>query len=194
MHEKDDRSRLGIPGKKKSKKAMVNGTKPYAGEGGMKKLLARRKMEEEEEKAKASTVEDDDGEIGEEQKSRSHAGGMKESHEPEMKESQRPPVPDRRSNSVPGREQSSLRVGRTKISRSHVARPTARPLNRFSARYADDEGDDQMQEDGGKNDDQLNLEEAAKNVPVFEIPAGFTFAKEVGIYSLQNLLASPDSS
>jgi len=37
-------------GKGKGKKKEVNDTKPYAGEGGMKKLLARRRQEEEEEK------------------------------------------------------------------------------------------------------------------------------------------------
>ncbi|KAH7909137.1 hypothetical protein BJ138DRAFT_263226 [Hygrophoropsis aurantiaca] len=49
--ERDNKPRLGMKGKSKDKskrKPTVNGTKPYAGEGGMKKWLARRKKEEEE--------------------------------------------------------------------------------------------------------------------------------------------------
>jgi len=189
MHEKDNKSRLGVSGNKKTKKVEANGTKPYAGEGGMKKLLARRRMEEEEENGKVAGTEDNEEESRNPKSSQRRASGGKTAPENirvEKNESEQlfvpPPVAEPRSKMAGSREQSSLRVGRTKISRNHIERPPARPLNRFSARYADDEGDDQMQED--KSSEQLILEEAAKKVPVFEIPAGFTFAKEVRIIYL----------
>jgi len=76
-------------------------------------------------------------------------------------------------------EQSSLRVGRMRTSRNHIARPTSRSNNRFSAAYDEEESDDQMVEE--KSVDQIALEDAAKKVPVFEVPAGFSFGKEVSI-------------
>ena len=189
MQDKDGSARLGVPSNKKSKKNRINGTKPYAGEGGMKKLLARRKMEEEEEKdttvGTGGHSEATDGESKslktrvEGRTSTENAGSHKKESEPPNRSSNT----DRSSEVVGGRPQSSLRVGRTKINRSHLTRPP-RPANRFSARYADEDGDDQMQDDTETelSKEQLILEEAAKKVPVFEIKPGFTFAKEsVGV-------------
>ncbi|EGO21698.1 hypothetical protein SERLADRAFT_396923, partial [Serpula lacrymans var. lacrymans S7.9] len=69
-----------------------------------------------------------------------------------------------RFDSNAGREVSSLRVGRTRIAR-------------FSAIYDEDEEDSQTEE--ARIAEQNMLEEAAKKAPVFEIPAGFTFAKDI---------------
>ncbi|KAJ4488349.1 hypothetical protein J3R30DRAFT_3229539, partial [Lentinula aciculospora] len=60
-------------------------------------------------------------------------------------------------------------VGRA--ARSHLSRP----IKKFSASYDDE--DDQVSDEAKK--DLEMLAEAAKKVPTFEIPAGFTFAKEV---------------
>ncbi|KAF8906049.1 hypothetical protein CPB84DRAFT_546328 [Gymnopilus junonius] len=50
----DDRERVAA--RSSGKSPLVNETKPYAGEGGMKKLLARRKLEEEEEEGKETKI------------------------------------------------------------------------------------------------------------------------------------------
>jgi nucleoporin NUP1 len=179
MQDKDDNNaRLGVPGKKKSKKNRINGTKPYAGEGGMKKLLARRKMEEGEGKGVvdgSKSQSEDDGES--KPLRRQVEDKIPKPDVPSVDRKELEP-PSRSSYIDPGgRPQSSLRVGRTKTNRSHLARPP-RPANRFSAAFADDDGDDQMQDDSEPSKEQLMLEEAAKKVPVFEIKPGFTFAKE----------------
>ncbi|KIM87624.1 hypothetical protein PILCRDRAFT_63543, partial [Piloderma croceum F 1598] len=85
-------------------------------------------------------------------------------------------------------QQSSLRVGRTRTSRNHLSRPASRSNNRFSAVYDEEESDDPMLEDKGA--DQIALEEAAKKVPVFEVPPGFSFAKEVSVRNITNLITA----
>lgn len=193
MHsEKDEKPRLG-----RSKRREVNGTKPYAGEGGMKKLLARRKQEEEEERMKAMAEAMDDGREDEhddevlppEKQNRSYKIELtgEEADLPAEKRLQQntpltvPPV-SRFGSSISSPvnyQQSSLRVGRTRTSRNHLSRPASRSNNRFSAVYDEEESDDPMLEDKGA--DQIALEEAAKKVPVFEVPPGFSFAKEVSV-------------
>ncbi|KAL4065317.1 hypothetical protein J3A83DRAFT_4099471 [Scleroderma citrinum] len=180
--DRDNKPRLGMKGKGKDKgkkkekeKEAPKGSKPYAGEGGMKKWLARRRMEEEQakEREKANAMEDDDGE---------------EVHKESLEEENRirinqlvvhPPSTD--TVFQPGlirdsHETSSLRVGRTKITRNHD-RPISRRMKKFSAAYEDE--DDEM--DDSRAAEQKILEEAAKKAPAFEISAGFTFAKETSI-------------
>ncbi|KAH7927745.1 hypothetical protein BV22DRAFT_1084565 [Leucogyrophana mollusca] len=179
--ERDSKPRLGMKGKGKDKgkrKEGVNGTKPYAGEGGMKKWLARRKREEEQarEREKDEAMRDDDME---EEKPKPEglkaAGNPERSQEPEA-----PPVPPIEPvlQSNASRETSSLRVGRTRTSRNHIERTVSRRMNKFSAVFDEDE-DDQM--DDERAAERKALEEAAKKAPVFEIPAGFSFAKEMPI-------------
>ena len=162
----DDRS-----GAKKNKGPVVNETKPYAGEGGMKKLLARAKLEAEKEKEKENESETARA-IGEE------PAPLEPSLPPSA-----PPLPsasDWFKSAVAGAPApfaSSLRVGRQKTSRNHIQRPSK---SKFSAVY-EDEGDDTI-EDDDKAKERQALEEAAKKVPVFNIPAGFSFAKEVSAY------------
>jgi nucleoporin NUP1 len=182
MHEKEEKARLGASKKKRGKAAEeINGTKPYAGVGGMKKLLARRKMEEEQEKEKdaAAAMEADNEEAGEDHNTKTQAMDARIESDAEKI----PPIPPPTSNSssrAASRERSSLRVGRTKTSRSHLSRPAARPVNRFSAQYDDDEGDDHMGEDSGKGRDFFISDEAAERVPVLNVPSSFSFANEVG--------------
>ncbi|KAF7311643.1 hypothetical protein MKEN_01067600 [Mycena kentingensis (nom. inval.)] len=154
------------PEKPKEKEAKkVNETKPYAGEGGMKKLLARRMKEaeeEEEEVAKNSPPK------------------------PAAVELSKPaaaPLPPTSQDwgsletSQPASSGSSLRVGRIKTSRNHIARP-ARPNKKFSAAY-EEEADDMDDDEAAERLKQLQeLEDAAKKVPAFNVPTGFSFAKE----------------
>ncbi|KAG6333832.1 hypothetical protein ID866_5264 [Astraeus odoratus] len=178
---RDDKPRLGMTGKgkdrtKKKEKEVPKGSKPYAGEGGMKKWLARRRMEEEQamEREKVQAMEDDQTE--QEQKKKAEEEESKRSKQVEL-----PPPPHSDTFQpgaiLEGRETSSLRVGRTKIARNHIDRPISKRMKKFSAAYEDE--DDEM--DDARVAEQKMLEEAAKKAPVFDIPAGFTFAKEVGV-------------
>lgn len=181
----DDRPvkpRLGTKskGKEKGKKKerggeTMNGTKPYAGEGGMKKWLARRKMEEEEAKEREKTEAMED-ERAEEEKKRKEAEAEKKREEEFKVPPPPPPAPIFEPRvSREGPSSSSLRVGRTRIGRNHIERPISRRV-KFSAAFEDE--DEDMEE--SRAAEQKVLEDAAKKAPVFELPAGFTFAKEVG--------------
>ncbi|KAJ2937060.1 hypothetical protein H1R20_g46, partial [Candolleomyces eurysporus] len=145
----------------------ANEGKPYAGEGGMKKLLARRKQEEDI----------DIDEIPE----------TAEAPKPELRPAVQdktvpPPKSDWFAVASAGTPElpstSSLRVGRIKQSRNHTARPTvSRTRLKFSAVY-DEEGDDSM--DGGeegRRKEQAMIEEASKKLPTFQLPSSFSFSK-----------------
>lgn len=161
--------------KKERERERINGTKPYAGEGGMKKWLARRKKEEEEarEKERAEAMED---ERAEEERRRKEAEAEKKRRERLQVPPPPPPAPVFEPG-VPreGSLSSSLRVGRTRIGRNHIERPVSR-RTKFSAAFEDE--DEDMEE--SRAVEQKALEEAAKKAPVFKLPTGFTFAKEVG--------------
>jgi hypothetical protein len=141
-----------------------NEGKPYAGEGGMKKLLTRRKMEVtgvvEKEMKDASVVTEPEHAL------RPHT----------------PPSPPK-SKVAPqanghGYEPSSLRVGRSKANK-HKHAPSAKvPMksgNRFSAIYEEGGVEDEDEEE--RRRERVELEDAAKKVPEFKIPDGFSFAK-----------------
>ena len=161
-------------GKKRERETM-NGTKPYAGEGGMKKWLARRKKEQEEakEQERAEAMED---ERAEEEEKRREAEAEKKKLEAELKVPPPPlsaPVFEPRV-SREGPLGSSLRVGRTRVGRNHIERPVSRRA-KYSAAFEDE--DEDMEE--SRAAEQKALEESAKKAPAFELPVGFTFAKEV---------------
>ncbi|KAH9952208.1 hypothetical protein B0H21DRAFT_817923 [Amylocystis lapponica] len=182
----DDKPRLGMSDKQKGRDAEQEsaGVKPYAGRGGMKKLLARRRQEEEEEREeeRETTIQTDQGEeededmekdIGRENIPRGKAGVK-------PTESQVPAVlplavPDFASIPSTGRA-TSLRVGRNTTNRKHISHPFARPKNRFSARYDDDESDESM----STSQASPTSEDVVKAVPppLFQVPAGFSFAKD----------------
>jgi nucleoporin NUP1 len=182
MHGKHELDHQGTSSKR-SGGGKVNGTKPYAGEGGMKKLLARRRKEAEEERKEKYEAMDEDEEVEEEKDSDQPRvdtvvgldGSLKQEQTPKIVPVL-PPAATSNSTVLKKQEHSSLRVGRTKTSRNHISRPVSRAKNRFSARCDEDDGDEA--DDVGSND-QTMLEEAAKNIPVFNIPSGFTFAQEV---------------
>lgn len=132
----------------------------------MKKLLARRKMEEEaaerEEKANAIEVE-----VEEDEDQSSQQRETSRETSPVLKI---PAFPPPTFGTATGGKISSLRVGRNKSSRNHIARPTV-THNKFSAIYDDDDEVDET-EDGGKANDTVLK-------PIFEMPKGFTFANDV---------------
>ncbi|OAX43832.1 hypothetical protein K503DRAFT_846974 [Rhizopogon vinicolor AM-OR11-026] len=184
MHDRDRERKKGKGKSKMKDRDGVNGTKPYAGEGGMKKWLARRQREEEavrvreetdKEKEKEQAMDEDEdaeaeAEMLREQQKKEQEGEAKRKKELEADRLMKAPAFEPRFGAT--REMSSLRVGRSRM-RNHIERPTSRRTNKFSAAFEDDE--DAM------DDDRTALEEAAKKAPVFEIPAGFTFAKETPI-------------
>ncbi|KAI0371758.1 hypothetical protein BV20DRAFT_161850 [Pilatotrama ljubarskyi] len=157
-------------------------SKPYAGRSGMKKMLAKRKMEEQEERQRerAAAIEtDQDEEADGPQKSPAKAANAREEQtEAEKKNAEvtlPPPEPVQPARPVGGREQSSLRVGRTRTSRNHIARPVSKARNRFSAAFDEDDGEDAMLDE---NREQAAAEEPKKLPTLFESPKGFTFAAE----------------
>jgi len=164
----DDKERPSRRVSNLDKSPVVNETKPYAGEGGMKKLLARRKQEEKEEDKETESSTESKGQTV-----------------PESSKSIPPPPPSdwfsvaSDHTSLPSGSGSSLRVGRAKSSRSHIQRPAK---TRFSAVY-EEEPEDNKDEDDSRSEERRILEEAAKKVPVFNIPAGFSFAKDVRYFS-----------
>lgn len=184
MHDRDRERKKGKGKNKLKDRDGVNGTKPYAGEGGMKKWLARRKREEEavrayeeadREKEKERAMEEDESAEAEterlsEQQKKAQAEEAQRREHMEVTALPKAPAFEPKLNAT--REMSSLRVGRSRM-RNHIERPTAKRTNKFSAAFEDDE--DAM------DDERAALEEAAKKAPVFEIPAGFTFAKEMSI-------------
>ncbi|KAF9262198.1 hypothetical protein L218DRAFT_988486 [Marasmius fiardii PR-910] len=166
----DNRVRLGgRRGSKKERKEMAdNESKPYAGTTGLKKRLAKHKQDEEEnlQKSHDHDANKDDTMLSD------------QAAESEIKSSEiPPPLPPagkdwfslaKSSATSSSPKASSLRVGRA--SRSHLSRPSRPCKTKFSAAYEEDE---EVSEEYKKE-----LEEAAKKVPVFPVPAGFTFAKD----------------
>lgn len=184
----DDKDGLG---KKTGKSPVVNETKPYAGEGGMKKLLARRKLEEDLE------LENDQNNKSDRKNKGSHEDradqmaketGLMDGDTPHY--GLPPPTAASLSGNKSGSDWfatasgssattsgSSLRVGRVKTSRNHIQRPSRA---RFSAVYEDDV-DDSMEDDGNRRIEREELEEAARKAPMFDIPHGFTFASDTSV-------------
>ncbi|KAG1842666.1 hypothetical protein DFJ58DRAFT_748113 [Suillus subalutaceus] len=171
MHDRDRERKKGKGKNKMKDRDGVNGTKPYAGEGGMKKWLARRRREEEAVRAYEEADREKDKERAMEEDESAELR-LKAQCKKQMEVAALPKAPAFEPKLSTTREMSSLRVGRSRM-RNHIERPSAKRTNKFSAAFEDDE--DVM------DDERAALEEAAKKVPVFEIPAGFTFAKETSI-------------
>jgi hypothetical protein len=173
--------RLGNHVKKSSR------AKPYTGEGALKRLLNRRKEEtDEQELAQAKPL-----------KSTRDASVLTEpepvavalppapapvSAPTASVPSRGPPAPLSRTPTPNGLEQSSLRVGRARAPRNNVTRPASRPNKvKFSASYEDEEALDEDARQREREREMSMLNEAAKNVPEFKIPADFSFLKEVRV-------------
>jgi nucleoporin NUP1 len=150
----DDRDRLGRKVSGPGKSPVVNETKPYAGEGGMKKLLARRKLELEE------------GEENDQSKDTSSISVSLDLV----------PGSDRFSTvaSAPGERSLNLRVGRSQSFRSH---PRPYKAN-FSAKFDEEPDDASEKANYQRQKHREMLKEAAKKAPA-ELPTDFSFAKNV---------------
>ena len=173
------------------KRPVVNETKPYAGEGGMKKLLARRKLEEdlevENDQKDEADRKDKDGQDNQADSMVKETGSMDGdiSHYnlpplPAASLSGNKPSPDwfsTASGSSASTAGSSLRVGRVKTSRNHIQRPSRA---RFSAVYEDDV-DDSMEDDINRRTEREELEEAARKAPLFNISKDFSFANDTSV-------------
>ncbi|KAJ3882482.1 hypothetical protein F5051DRAFT_34754 [Lentinula edodes] len=163
-HDRPTKRDKKTKGKGRSKE--TNETKPYAGTTGIKKRLAKVKAPNHDVKGKSASNEVSIPE-------QVAVSSPKEAIVPEL------PVPPPKEKdtfnvaafppSTSPAQQSSLRVGRA--ARSHLSRP----IKKFSASYDDE--DDKVGDDSKKDLEMLT--EAAKKVPTFEIPPGFSFAKEV---------------
>ncbi|KAL0577894.1 hypothetical protein V5O48_004089 [Marasmius crinis-equi] len=169
----DNRPKLGRRGLKKEKETENNESKPYAGTTGLKKRLAKHKQDEEEVLRKSH-----DGDASLDDSMMSDKPSAAEEKAREIPQPQPPPAgkdffslaTSSATSSAP--QTSSLRVGRA--SRSHISRPSRPSKPNFSAAFDEDED---VSEESRK--ELAALEEAAKKVPVFQVPAGFSFAKDV---------------
>jgi nucleoporin NUP1 len=193
--EEEDKPRLGMKpnkGGKPLKERKVNEAKPYAGEGGMKKMLARRRQEEDQvelAQVEVLTNDDDDRMIDEEEERVQKA--KKEKREEKAKEVvgeipspprvDAPFAPDHFAPLAAGVSAgtSSLRVGRQKQSRMRPEAP--RPRKAGAARFS------AIAEEG--EEDVPPSPEKTPAKPRHEAPAGFSFAPPT-----VSLLFSPDTS
>jgi len=184
--KRDDKPRLGhaskyisAPKEKEKETPSKNkNSKPYAGEGGLKKLLARRKQEElDAEPTEDSAVQPmvDDSELE----------PMPPKRTSKIAEPVRAPAAFARKVSAPpssvpsfgmvgGRKPTALRANRIHA-KTRTVGPT-RTRNRFSAAYEDDELEDvdelaAVSEETPKDKEGINA-----NLPKFEAPSGFSFA------------------
>ncbi|KAI0781205.1 hypothetical protein BD413DRAFT_608371 [Trametes elegans] len=153
--EREHKPRLGTSEKLKEEEHPT-AAKPYAGRGGMKKMLAKRKLEEQEEqeRERANAIETD----LDEEADGPHKQPTKRNEEVQAPEK----VPD---VTIPPAEPAPVR-------------PTgglSKARNRFSAAFDDDEGDDAILDE---TREQEPVEEPQKLPTLFESPKGFTFAQE----------------
>ena len=183
--------------------------KPYARTGGVGKMLARRKAEQEEEQERISvkttlTSVDEEDEMDTDLQADTHkdigistgsASGPEDEHSRARKgmeqiaavasvvsTSRNDPFP-RSTASVPsGRHQPYGRYGRTRTREAgQRSVPLSRPTNRFSAVDEDESftSVDQSSMDTGDSSDKSGMPIQDRNVPAYEAPAGFSFAKDV---------------
>ncbi|KAK0228222.1 hypothetical protein IW262DRAFT_1293077 [Armillaria fumosa] len=167
-----------MPGGRTAKAKVANQTKPYAGDAGIKKHLARSRKASVEEEVVPSKGELNDDDVS------MNEGRPLSDILPEInKDRKESKLPDNQLKTSKAAEKqstmpssSSLRVGRTFTSRNHIDRPSRPGRKGFSAVY--DDGEDEEREEESRKERKM-MEEAAKHVPVFNIPASFSFAKDV---------------
>ena len=184
--QRDDKPRLGQASKfisapkEKETEALSKSknSKPYAGKGGLKKLLARRKQEELDAEPTEDTIAQpliDDSELEPVPPKRTS----------KITEPVRAPATFARKVSAPpasvpsfgvagGRKPTSLRATRTHANTRTVG-PT-RNRNRFSAAYEDDEPDDVDDLAAVLEEPPKDNEGISGGLPKFEAPSGFSFA------------------
>ncbi len=178
--KRDDKPRLGHASKyinsskekDKDTPSKNKNSKPYAGEGGLKKLLARRKQEVIE----AESVEDPDAQAMVDDSERELERPKRTS---KIAEPVRSPATFARKVSAPPPSSFGPMTNRKpshgRTSRARTVGPT-RTRNRFTAAYEDDDldgGDDltTMPEEPSKKE-----KESSASLPKFEPPSGFSFA------------------
>jgi len=184
--KRDDKPRLGHASKyisapkekEKETPPKSKNNKPYAGEGGLKKLLARRKQEELD----AEPTEETDAQLMVDD---SELEPVPPKRTSKIAEPVRAPATFARKVSAPptsvpsfgmagGRKPTSLRASRTQAKPRTVG-PT-RTRNRFSAAYEDDEPDDVDDLVAVPEEPPKDKEGISAGLPKFEAPSGFSFA------------------
>ncbi|KAK0483295.1 hypothetical protein IW261DRAFT_1417223 [Armillaria novae-zelandiae] len=164
-----------MPGGRTVKAKVANQTKPYAGDAGIKKHLARSRRANVEVVPSKGGLNDVDVSMNEGRPLSDILPEVNKDHG-EFKLPDNQPKTSKaveKQSTMPS--SSSLRVGRTFTSRNHIDRPSRPGRNGFSAVY--DDGEDEEREEETRKEMKI-MEEAAKHVPVFNIPAGFSFAKD----------------
>ncbi|TFK67873.1 hypothetical protein BDN72DRAFT_68917 [Pluteus cervinus] len=145
--------------KRKKKRASEN--KPYAGQGGIRKLLTKRQLEDGgDSEATTEAVNS----------STSNGNAVTQTEEVEQAHYRRSIGRDDEINAS-NVNASSLRIGRVKT-RTSIPRPRSRPMRlKFSAAFDEDEtiDEDMLSE---------NRHRVMEDDPMFKPPEGFTFAKE----------------
>ncbi|KAF8636477.1 hypothetical protein AX17_003292 [Amanita inopinata Kibby_2008] len=184
MHDDKRPIRLGTKGTDAGKTPVANNTKPYAGEGGMKKLLARRKLEAVADEGIVKSSQDRqvfdvtaDEAMEDDRASKPETNGVDSAATLPLVTDRFAAAPINLHISGTG---SSLRVGRVKT-RNHIARPMAKlSRSKFSAAFEDD-GDDIMDEGAVETEKEKDREreDTTSRAPIFSAPPGFSFAKEL---------------
>jgi nucleoporin NUP1 len=178
--KRDDKPRLGHASKyinsskekDKDTPSKNKNSKPYSGEGGLKKLLARRKQEVIE----AESVEDPDAEAMIDDNERELERPKRTSKIPEPVRS---PATFARKVSAPPPSSFVSMTGRKpahgRTSRARTVGPT-RTRNRFTAAYEDDEPDGADDLTTMPEEPSKETESVSASLPKFEPPSGFSFA------------------
>jgi nucleoporin NUP1 len=185
--KRDDKPRLGHASKyinsskekDKDTPSKNKTNKPYAGEGGLKKLLARRKQEVIE----AESVEDADAQAMVDDNERELERPKRTS---KIAEPVRSPAAFARKVSAPPPSSLVSMTGRKpahgRTSRARTVGPT-RTRNRFTAAYEDDEPDGAEDLTSMPDEPSKEKESISAGLPKFEPPRGFSFAP-VRLYCL----------
>ena len=193
--DRDKKPSLGMANKKKA--VEKSSGKPYAGEGGLSKLLARRRAEEEqislnkEEKSKSWSTKKDIGV--------SVGIGRSESVTIDSKYSSSAVQTLFSDKELPAetifspREKSSGKAGRIRITRREPIHRSAltsdRSRNKFSASF-EDEGpsedqimvDDSVEPEPSKSAQSNIAEVKESSSSLFAPPSGFSFPSDVGFF------------
>lgn len=192
--KRDDKPRLGHASKyinyskdkDKDTPSKNKNNKPYAGEGGLKKLLARRKQEVIE----AESVEDPDAQAMIDDNERELERPKRTS---KIAEPVRSPATFARKVSAPPSSFVSMtgrKLAHSRTSRARTVGPT-RTRNRFTAAYEDDEPDGADDLTTMPEEPSKEKESVSASLPKFEPPSGFSFAPPPSVTSIPQ---APDTS
>ncbi|KAI0295504.1 hypothetical protein BC826DRAFT_280143 [Russula brevipes] len=188
--KRDEKPRLGHASKyinsskekDKDTPSKNKNNKPYAGEGGLKKLLARRKQEVIEAEPvgdpDVQIVVDDDEREPEAPKRTSKIAEPVRSPATFARKVSAPPPSSVPSFGVTGRKAAHLRT-----SRARTVGPT-RTRNRFTAAYEDDELDGADDLATMPEEPLKEKESISASLPMFGPPSGFSFAPPPSVTSI----------